>query len=64
MLITCVVSGLKVKIASCKLPRKASMIRAPDIIKTPMMLKLGEVFASAKVKMIRPATKSSADAYS
>ena len=62
--ITCVVSGFMVKIASCKLPRKESMTRAPDIIKTPIELKLGDVCASAKVKRISPTTRSTAETYS
>lgn len=53
-----------VKIASCKLPRNESMTRAPTIITTPMTLKFGEVFASAKVKRIRPITKRIAEIYS
>lgn len=40
------------------------MIKAPDIITTPMMLKFGEVFASAKVKRINPTTRRIADMYS
>ncbi len=40
------------------------MIRAPDTMITPITLKLGEVCASAKVKRIKPTTKSTADAYS
>jgi len=53
-----------VKIASCKFPRKASMIRAPLIIATPITLKFGDVWASANVKRIKPTTKSRADTYS
>lgn len=40
------------------------MIRAPVIITTPTMLKLGDVCASAKVKRIRPSTRSNAEMYS
>ena len=58
------VSGFMVKIASCKFPRKESMIRAPVIIITPMMLKFGDVCASANVKRIKPTTRSVADTYS
>lgn len=62
--ITWVVSGFKVKMASCKLPRNESMTRAPDTITTPITLKLGDVWASAKVKRIKPTTRSTADTYS
>lgn len=64
MRITCVVSGFMVKMASCRLPRNESMIRAPDIMITPRILKFGDALASAKVKMIKPTTKSTADTYS
>jgi len=40
------------------------MINAPDIIKTPMALKFGDVCASARVNRIRPTTRSTADMYS
>lgn len=40
------------------------MIKAPDIMKTPIELKLGDVWASANVKTIRPTTKSTAETYS
>lgn len=53
-----------VKIASCKLPRKESMTRAPVIITTPITLKFGDVCASAKVKRIRPTTRRRAETYS
>jgi len=53
-----------VKIASCKLPRKASMMRAPEIIITPIILKFGEVWASANVNKMRPITSNIADMYS
>lgn len=61
---TCVVSGFMVKIASCKLPNKASITRAPETISTPFKLKFGEVCASAKVKRIKPITNRTADKYS
>lgn len=64
IIITWVVSGFKVKIASCKFPRKESMIRAPETITTPITLKFGDVCASAKVKRIKPTTKRTADTYS
>lgn len=40
------------------------MIKAPETITTPMMLKFGEVLASAKVKSIKPTTKRTAEKYS
>lgn len=64
MIITCVVSGFMVNIASCKLPKKESITRAPDTIKTPITLKLGDVCASAKVNRIKPTTKRTAETYS
>eukprot|EP00262_Sarcandra_glabra_P016358 TRINITY_DN530_c1_g1_i3.p1 TRINITY_DN530_c1_g1~~TRINITY_DN530_c1_g1_i3.p1 ORF type:complete len:173 (+),score=5.67 TRINITY_DN530_c1_g1_i3:11-529(+) len=60
----CVVSGFMVKMASWKLPRKASMTRAPDTITTPITLKFGDVWASANVNRIRPTTRSMAEMYS
>lgn len=62
--LTWVVSGFMVKMASCKLPRKESITRAPETITTPITLKFGDVWASAKVKRIRPTTKRTADTYS
>jgi len=40
------------------------MIKAPDIMRTPMRLKLGDVCASARVNMIKPMTRRTADTYS
>ena len=64
MWITWVVSGFMVKMASWRLPRNESMTRAPDTITTPITLKLGDVWASAKVKRISPTTRSTAEIYS
>lgn len=59
-----VVSGFIVKIASCKLPKKASMINAPVIIIIPIMLKFGDIWASANVNKIKPRTSKNAEMYS
>lgn len=63
-IITWVVSRLMVKIASCKLPKKESMTKAPDTITTPIILKFGELLASANVKRINPTTRRTAEKYS
>lgn len=53
-----------VKIASCRLPKKESITRAPETMTTPIMLKFGEALASAKVKSIKPTTRRTAEKYS
>ena len=59
-----VVSGFIVKMASWRLPKKASMISAPVIIKIPIILKLGDICASANVNSIKPRTSKKAEMYS
>lgn len=57
-------SGSDLKNTAGAFTRKESMIKAPAIFSTLITLKFGEACASAKVKRIRPTTKSTADLYS